>query len=399
MSRDGRSTLAVCIALLIAVVISLAGAGAVEAEETLAERRARIESMDAAEKAKLRRARERFAGLDPAEQNRLRDLHDKIENHPRSDELWNTIERYCEWVRTLSQNERADLRDLPPAERIKRMKEICEQREKGKVRRAEMRAMLIKKQFPAAASDREIEAFLHWIDGYVARKGARLVEGLPEPHRQRVEQALAKVKDAPTRRLEILGMVWLRQQRPQGGKLPRMDEADLSELRSQVPESARRWLSEMDADALSVLVARLIGGQILSRYAFGFSSGPPPVVGDQELAKYLEKEISPELRDRLLARPGEEQRRALWWHYMRSKWPGDIPGWPQGFPGPSGRMRGRGRPHPAQGGPTPPGGFGPGKGGPPVPGGPRRQPPGRHSRPPAPPENAPGNSGQPPRSR
>jgi len=399
MNRDGRSTLAVRCACLLAAAGSLLGAGAVEAGETLAERRARIESMDPAEIAELRRAQEHFAGLDPSEQARLRDLHEKIESHPQSEELWSTVQRYCEWVQTLSQTERADLRDLPPAERIKRMKEIREQREKRKSRWAEGRAEFIKKQFPPQASDEEIEAFLHWIDGYVTRKGIRLVEGLPEPHRQRVEQALVEAEDDPTRRREILGFVWLRQQSPQGGKLPRMDEADLKQLESELPESARKWLSEKDADSRSALVARLIGVQIMSRYAFGFSGGPPPVVGDQELAKHLEKEISPEMRDWLLARPGDEQRRALWLHYMRSRWPGEIPGWPQGPPGSPGRMRGPGGLYPHRGGPSPADGFGSGGRGRAMPGGPRRQFPGRPPQAPEPPERAPENPSPPSRSQ
>ena len=85
MRRSERPPAAVWAVCLTAAIAVWLRAGPLRAEETRAERRARIESMDAAGKEKLRKAQERFEALDKAEQKRLRDLSKDIQTHPDRD--------------------------------------------------------------------------------------------------------------------------------------------------------------------------------------------------------------------------------------------------------------------------------------------------------------------------
>ncbi|OHB81645.1 MAG: hypothetical protein A2V98_06845 [Planctomycetes bacterium RBG_16_64_12] len=360
MSRDERASRAVWIACLIVVPLGFLGSAAARAEETLAERRARIERMSPAEKAELRRAQERFAALDGAEQQRLRELHEKIEADARSEALWDVVEQYCEWIKTLTPSERAELLELPPAERIDRMKALRKQQAERKAQFAEMRARWrgeqIRKLLPEQAKHEDVGRLIRWIDEYLARIGPGLVEALPEPRRQQVEEELAKAKDDSARRCEIFGWLWLLQQLREPEKPPQLEPGDLDQWRSQLSEAARKWFEEKPLDEQRQLVGNLIRLTILGQYVYRYSGPPPWAVSDAELreaSKFLGNQIKPEAREWLLSRPREEQRRALWWQYLRSKWPEDMPEGPPGPPGWMGR----------------PGGFRWPPGGPPQPGG------------------------------
>ena len=126
MSRSQRAPVGVWAVCLTVTVALRLGGGPLGAEETPAERRARIERMDPAAKAELLRARERFDALDPAEQKRLHALNEKIEAHPRSEELLEVMGQYCEWVNTLSVYDRDALREVPPDQRIEKIKQLRE---------------------------------------------------------------------------------------------------------------------------------------------------------------------------------------------------------------------------------------------------------------------------------
>ncbi|HID75303.1 MAG TPA: DUF3106 domain-containing protein, partial [Planctomycetaceae bacterium] len=115
MSPEARSrrigtlaALSVVGALWVAALLAAAGRHARWQE--MADRRARIEQMSLAEQEQLRRHLTRFAAMSPVEQQRLRQLHRAIQDHPQSEQLERVMRRYCEWLKTLEPFQREELR-------------------------------------------------------------------------------------------------------------------------------------------------------------------------------------------------------------------------------------------------------------------------------------------------
>jgi len=334
MSRSERSPRPAWTLCLAMVLSGLSGMCPVRAAETRAARRERIESMDPAEKADLVRAQERFAALGPAEQRRLRELHETIEAHPHSEELWDVMQRYCEWVKTLTPYERAELRELPPAERIEKIKQLRE--EQARRRKAGWGGMRgpfwgdrLRKLTP-----QERERLMGWIDQHVGGNVSQFVDDLPEPRREKLRQELAQAKDDPDRRRDLSALLWVRWQLGHLGQSPPLDDSALQQLRSQLPSTTGQWLQEMSPDRQRRVVGGIIGAFLFIRT-------------HEKLSEYLQNELSPDERDRLTNLPREEMQQELWRRYLGSKgldMPPRFHGrhWPPGRFGP--RPGGR-RPH------------------------------------------------------
>src|SRR4051812_25212390 len=99
------------------IVLSLILAGATAlvtgAQESQADRIARIAAMSPAEKAELARRQKRFEELPAAERERVKQLQQDLAVRPDADELVDIMTRYNEWLKTLSANQLADLRQMP----------------------------------------------------------------------------------------------------------------------------------------------------------------------------------------------------------------------------------------------------------------------------------------------
>jgi hypothetical protein len=97
---------------------------ATRADETTAERRARLENMDAEKREQLAQNYERFLHLDPQDRQRLRQLDAALEEAPDRDELRQVMQRYHVWLNELPASQRLTLAALPAEDRLKRVEEI-----------------------------------------------------------------------------------------------------------------------------------------------------------------------------------------------------------------------------------------------------------------------------------
>jgi len=350
MSRNERSPRALWAICLATVLCGVLAVDALQAGETLAERRARIERMDPARKAELRRAQEQFGALGPAEQQRLHDLQAQIGAHPRSDELLAVMERYCEWVNTLAPSERADLRELPPEKRIEKIRELREEQSR-------------RRQFGPRGgrgfgwgerlrklSLKEREGLTRWLERYMDRRAPELIEALPEEQQKKLREELERAKDDLQRRRGLFVDMWVLWHLANPGKRMPLSDEDLEELRSQLSPDARRRVKEMSPDTRRPFLVGLIGALVFNH-------------SHEQLSEYLEKEITGRDREYLTGLPPEQMRQQLWWRYFRSKWPGISlrppeyragRGWPRRpfSPGPDGPPGGRRR-HDRDGAPPP----------------------------------------------
>ena len=111
--------------------VAFASAPAVgSADETMDQRRARLEKMSSLEKDELLRNHKRLEQLKLEQQKQLRDLEQQLANDPQGDRLRKVMLQYHEWLRALPSAERADLLSLKSdEERIARIKSMLEKQE------------------------------------------------------------------------------------------------------------------------------------------------------------------------------------------------------------------------------------------------------------------------------
>jgi len=313
MIRSGLPSLSTAIVCLATVSCCLWLPHAAWAGETLAERRARIENMDPTQKAELLRAQEQFAALDPQDKQRLRRLHEQIEKHPRSRELLDLMERYCQWANTLPAYERAQLSGLAPAERIEKIKQLRQQqlREQqssdGQQRRWRGRGFASGEWLRRMAWE-EREGLSRWVDDYMDRSATELFEALPKAWPKRLVEEFEQAKDDPGRRRLLFAEMWAawRLTHP-AGPLPLGDQA-FEDLKSHLSPAARRSLEEKGPDD-----QRRVFADLISAIAF--------IHSHEQLGEYLQKELPPEQWDRLTNLPPEASRWQLWALYLSAKWP------------------------------------------------------------------------------
>jgi len=102
--------------------------------ETVEEAREKLESLSPEARHELLQKKERFDQLKMEERERMRNLHASITHSPNCDRLTGTLERYHQWLMTLTPLQRDELVSLPPEKRIERIKEIQKEQQKQRFR-------------------------------------------------------------------------------------------------------------------------------------------------------------------------------------------------------------------------------------------------------------------------
>lgn len=390
----GRAWLA---GLVVAACWAAGGVARAAADDSYAQRAERIARMTPEEKEELRKKKERFDALSPAEQQRIRALHAAIAADPDSQELIQTMTRYNRWLATLDPTDRYKLLDTrDPQERVARVKELLQQQEERRFR-----------QYFANLPEEDRKTIYQWIGEFLAAQADRVRARLPEGIAHRLEHA--PVDEARRRELFIAWQRWRRDfDLPAPGSedyaalLKRFSPETQKQIEAAAqataasesstprdPQQARERLRELQIRR----VEELVRTALYSRFF--------PQVSQQELLKFYQAMKPDDPRRKLLeGKEGEELHRELqrMYNWERSGWSRGGP--PEG-PGPRG-FRGReGLPPP----PGPPGGRGfRSREGPPPP--PGRAPPGgspsgergdsKDGRPPPPPPGEPSPAERPP---
>lgn len=365
---------AVCLLVLVglaAVCACLLWACLVRADEPLVKRRKEIADMTPAQKQQLLRHYGRFIALDPKEQQRLCQLHRDIERHQRSHELRQVMHRYYEWLKTLSSYQRADLLQLSADERIERIKQLKEEQARRQSARASFADGFGSERIKNALSQRpefkdaqrltaeDLQALLGWIEEFAARYRAYLLQSMPEDRQQRMQQELEKAEDSPRGRDFFGLMLWLRWQLDHPEELPPGSRAELKDLRAKLSPATRQWLEAKPEEEQWQAIAGWIRLLVVLPFAVRRAGSLSPVISEDELASFLEQQLSDEQRDRLLSLPAEEMQRQLQWMYLRWKMP-DLAFVFEERAGRGPPWSGSRRPGPPGSGPRRPGG-GPGK--------------------------------------
>ncbi len=310
---------------------------AARADEALAERRERIETLSTAEKEEVLEHQKQLAKMTWSEQERLRWLSRELEKDERAAELREVMRRYYDWLKTLPPYVQAELAEMPPQARVAKIKSLLESEEQGRkdakgpgsrdlARMEAYRRALVKYGgYGVRMFDPDdVEGLLQWLDKYFAANGSQLLDEISLPHRLELQKQLQEVEKQPAgpkrevRRHEVLAMILLRWQLDNPKKMPPLKERDLKELRGKLSAKTRERLesrSEKEQwSAISGSIARFAMYQAEARRA----NAPLPISGE-ELAGFFEENLSPAQRDWLTKLPKEEIPRALAWMYVNWK--------------------------------------------------------------------------------
>jgi hypothetical protein len=308
---------------LVALVGNLLWVSLGRAEESVAQRRQRLEQMDSAQKAELLQQKKQFDALKPEERERIRQLHEQLENDPSGDDLRRVMHAYADWLRSLSTFERDELADLAPADRIKEIQQL---------RFAQARQ----------PTREDLEGLERWIRQYSAdpenqakllsvpdrgRRGFSPTEGrrdsLSSPPNAWLTEQIVREQLQLSRSSRPPQWYGFQIDWPDRPVWPTDDE--LADLRSCLSERTAKRLEPMPADEQ----LRVISDWMRNSWDHRFSgsrlrvSSPPPEDLLERLDAYFQ-ELPDEDKDRLLRLPHEDMRGQLEAMYLGQFW--SMPG-------------------------------------------------------------------------
>ena len=291
---DERRVRTVFLLLAVVTLLPLSSHG-----ETLNEREQKLRTMSRDDKEKLRRNSERFYGLPPDEQNRFRQLHDQIASHDKAQDLHGILERYTDWLKTLSSIERAKLLGMPVKDRIAMIKHLQQKRERERF------GFFGESQLPAE----DIPKILRWTMAYIHNHEREIIAQLPQQGRQRILRA------QPRERRKML-LAALMRRRPSPKDLSTSAE-EIRRLAEQLSPEAQAILENARGEKKRILVARWISASILAKVF--------PKVDNDKLERFERETLTEAWRERLDAGSADNRKRQLLWLYQFHERNGNLP--------------------------------------------------------------------------
>jgi len=296
MSGKMRLATALCLLMPLCALLFLAIAWAAvtwagEPDDT---RRQQIESMTPEQKQQLLWLKERFAKLDPAEQQRLRQLHKQLCSEKNADQLRQVMHHYHEWLMTLSPLVRSELAEMAPEERIKRIKKIRADQLKSK------RATL------AGATPEDVEQLFQWMAEYARENADSFLDKLSAERRREI---LGMPETA--RRRMVAWLIWQGWQTAKPGSLPSPDTEELADLCERLSEGCRKHLQSKSPAEQRQIIVNWIRQAAHQQFTSRRFMGPTSPIDERKLDSFFETELTDQQRDRLLSLPGKEMQREL----------------------------------------------------------------------------------------
>jgi hypothetical protein len=330
-------------------VLGASTAAALRAED-LADRRLAIARMSPVDQQELLRKQERFLALPAEEQERLRQFQAVIDADPQASRLRSVLVGYHEWLKTLSPSERYGLAEMPPADRVERIKQIMRRQELERQR-----------ELLTSSDKREI---VRWLEDIVWQHRDRLIKEMPPDARKRF---LKESQEEQRRRLPYAAM----RSRRDAPQREQVDEKDIERLSRQLSAKAKDELAKQPSlQEKRKLVGGWISTAMFDRSRFGRGSRRPSMPPEADLVRFFQEELPARDRDELMGLPSDEARERLvrlYWQRERGE------SMLRGGPRPDGPRR-DGRPGEGKG-------LGPRKGPPGDQGDRPAGPPGRHGPP------------------
>jgi hypothetical protein len=274
---------------------ALAGAAPAAGQESAwldnHQRRERLEKMTAAEKEQLLRQKERFEQLSPEERQQLRDTCQTLAKAPDGRRLFGVLERYCQWLKTLTPVERAEVLALPPEARVAKIRTLMQEQEEQRLRSL------------ANLSYQEAKAVREWF-GEVVKPHEEKLWSLLQPDAQRDIESKADDPDVRRRM-----MVWWLFHQDQGDTLRALIPQDVDPLLAHLTEERRQEFNKLrDPAQRRQLLERWLTGAVVFGRGFGRGSFR---VSEKDLQEFFVNELSREEQTRLEMMPRDAMQREL----------------------------------------------------------------------------------------
>ncbi len=273
--------------IAVAAVVLLAVAPGGLSNQELAERRARVASFDESTRQELARKLERFQALSPEEQDRLRGLQTEIMADPNAERLMRVLARYHEWLKTISTAQRAQLAGLSSRDRVEAIESI---------RRAQRDAQRLE---PLTRDD--MRAVRRWVDELIEEHRLEIEATIPDRYRDWYQRQ----SDPSAKQMALVFRLfpWRSGDSEADSKVT---QEDVDRLTKRLSDSA---LAELAKDPSLDAQRRVIRGWIFASLrrsnAWQRERRGNALVGE-ELLRYLQSEVPPAERERLLQLPREE---------------------------------------------------------------------------------------------
>lgn len=288
-------------------------------------RRERVRQMSSRDQAELLRKKERFDRLSPAEQQRMRQLHDELSHDPRAPQLLHTLASYSAWLQTLTAAERAELLGMEPQARVDQIRQWQQEQRRDEAGRLGIPQVTIPVE--------DAKLVMEWIETYLQRS---------RPHfEQRVPQLAERLQQTTDRKRQHFMLVYtLMQTFNEPDAIPPIQPGEMKSLAERLTDAHRKQLlaAATPKEQLELILK-------WCRAAFFRQFEPTR----DELEKHYRESLTAEDREWLDAMPRERFQQTLRSLYFRDRQP--PPDWNRRFPG--GRSRGPGGPM-GPGGPSEP---------------------------------------------
>ena len=261
------------------------------ADDSPEERHERLQSLTEEENNDLVRKKRRFDSLSPDQQERLRQLHEQISTDAQAEQLRQTLVLYNEWLKTLTTDQRAELEGLSGEERIAKIREFKQHQEERNFR------ILNESELPPE----DVREIMLWANNYIMRVQDEILAWMPPDY-----QRFARNADPQRRRRMIMNAL---AQRPPDKEVPLPNEDEIRSLMNRLsPDASRILKQETNLKKKIVLWFEQLG---MARWM--------PPIGDEELRRFFQDQLSDEERKRLDHLPIEEQKNELRRMYVNSK--------------------------------------------------------------------------------
>lgn len=197
---------------------------------TIEERTRYVNQLSESQRTELRRKQETFDNLTVTEQKQLRELDLTLQTAPNSARMLQILRNYHNWLNARSPLEIADVRKLPPEQRIDKIRELQLRDEEQWVKQY---------RFPSHMAE-DFRRVYSWLTDLALQHEKQILESLPEQQRVMIE------RQPIDSRKRVLLRTWIDQEftkrRAEGFEI--LTEEQRRELKSASPERARYLIGQ-----------------------------------------------------------------------------------------------------------------------------------------------------------
>ena len=271
-----------------------------------------VKALSPRQKYDLWKKQQRFNGLDDDVKKNLLLLNKQIQEDEHPEQLRRVMEHYYDWYKSSLQTwERPKLNELTPEKRIEWINTRF-QDEQTKIT-------------STPPTSKDADRLWHWMDEYAEKHEKSFTHDLP-PWMQNNLKNTSPAK----RRQALIVMMWFRPQSggPSGfggpggpSRTVQITEDDLKQLRSKFTTQTQKLLETKSTDEQIQAIQKWANH--LSWQKRGSIMGT--LSNDEELAKFFEKDLKDEDRDRLLNMSGDDMMKELLRLYILKNRPPSDP--------------------------------------------------------------------------